>query len=187
MAADVTVSIVIVTYNSAADIADCLVSIARCTSIPYEVLIVDNFSSDETVRIIKEHFPLIQLIENNTNTGFAAANNLAVSQAQGQYIAFLNPDTQVEDQWLEPLIELLHKNPRIGSATSQILYGKDPGRINACGNCVHFSGITYCNQQGKPKISGAPFEVNAVSGAAFAIERSLFEQIGGFPENFFLY
>jgi len=181
------VSVIIVSYNSANYIRECLNSIFRLTRQPVEIIVFDNASSDDTQDIIREEYPEVKLIESATNLGFAAANNRAARLASGKYLAFLNPDTVVERDWLEPLLKALESRSDIGAVTPMLVLGSDPDRINACGNDIHFSGLTYCRDFGAPRYEGEPFEVAAVSGAAFMLRKDLFWALGGFEEHFFLY
>ena len=93
----------------------------------------------------------------------------------------------VEPGWLRALIAVLESDPTAGAATPQIIFADRPEVVNACGNEVHFSGITYCREYGAPVSEKSPTEVGAVSGAAFVIRKRLFEDLGGFEPTFFLY
>lgn len=149
---------------------------------------VDNASRDGSAQYVASRYPEITLIRNRTNLGFPAANNRAAYQAQGRYLAFLNPDTEVEPGWLESLITALQEQPGVGLVTAQILLMHDTNRINACGNDLHLTGFTLCRALGnKRHFDDNLTEVGAVSGAAFAIRRELYEALGGFDESFFLY
>ena len=114
--------------------------------------------------------------------------NLGAQHARGQVLACLNPDTTVEPGWLDHLIAALQANPRVGLVTSKILLMSDPQRINTCGNDMHCTGLTLCRGLGMDSHAFAePTEVDAVSGAAFAIRRETLETLGGFDPDFFLY
>jgi GT2 family glycosyltransferase len=181
-------SVIIVSYNGCDQLQGCLRSLQDDLHEGYEVIVVDNASQDGSVEMLRRDFPHITLIANPTNAGFGGGNNSGASYAQGRYLAFLNPDTRIEPGWLEALISALEADPTAGLATSKILLLDDPGRINTCGNEVHISGLTLCRGMGMPSSAYHQVEeVGAVSGAAFAIRRELFERIGGFDPSFFLY
>lgn len=183
-----TATIIIVNYNGGEMVIRCLRSVFLVSSDAFEVILVDNASTDGSTDTIRQLFPELRVIRSRTNLGFGAANNLAACHAAGQYLAFLNPDTIVTPGWLEELIRALELDPRAGLATSRILLADDPTRINACGNDVHCSGLTLCRGIGKGSSAlSQREEVQAISGAAFAIRRDLFEMLGGFDETFFLY
>lgn len=181
------VSIIIVTYNSSADIGACLDALRAQTYAPCELIIYDNASADGTPQLVRSRYPEVKLIEGKENIGFAAACNIAARAATGPFLAFLNPDTVVGPGWLEPLVEALEADESAGAATAQILLADAPDRINACGNEIHLSGIAYCRGYGELAVSGYPVEVGALSGAAFVVRKELFERVGGLEASFFLY
>lgn len=153
----------------------------------FEVIIADNGSTDGSIEYIEERFPMTRIIRNGKNLGFAGANNRGAEHARSNILVFLNPDTTVEPDWL---VELLRpfKDPRVGLTTSKILLMPDPQKLNTCGNNVHISGLTLCRGMNQPRENYPNSEeVAAVSGAAFAIRREIFEQVGGFNESFFIY
>src|SRR6185295_5368833 len=116
-----------------------------------EVILVDNASSDGTADVIQTDFPGVTLIRSQTNLGFGAGNNLAARSARGRYLIFLNPDTLVEQGWMEALIGLLDNDAQAGLVTSRIVLADQPDRINTCGNSVHFTGLTLCRGLGQPR------------------------------------
>jgi GT2 family glycosyltransferase len=179
-------SVIIVAYNQRADLARCLASLRESTDA--EIIVVDNGSSDGTADYLAGEFPEVRLVRSQENLGFGGANNLAAGQAAGRYLAFLNPDTVVTPGWLGALVAALERDPSAGLATSKVLLLPDPERTNTCGNDVHLTGLTLCRGLGAPRDAfDEPAEVAAVSGAAFAIRRELFERLGGFDADFFLY
>jgi GT2 family glycosyltransferase len=181
------VSIIVVTFNNAKDIRACLDSLRAQTYRPVEIIVFDNASTDGTVDSIRIAYSEVRLVESEVNIGFAAANNRAAALAEGDFLAFLNPDTRVDPDWLLPLLQVLESDESVGAVTPSIVLADAPDKLNACGNEVHLSGITYCRDYGKPASDGPPVEVGAISGAAFAIRKDLFLKIGGFEERFFLY
>jgi len=182
------VSIILVTYNNLQDIPACLTSLRPTLGQTDEVIVVDNQSTDGTPALIRENFPWVRLLLSEENAGFGAGCNLGAGVAQGRFLAFLNPDTVVAAGWLDALVQALVSNPDCGLATPKILLLKDPGRINTCGNDINITGLTLCRGMGRPKADFAQNEwVNAVSGAAFIVDRSWFDDLGGFDQEFFLY
>ena len=181
-------SIIIVNYNAKERLLRCLESVQSFSGLDYEVIVVDNNSSDGIADVIETELPNVRLIRSKTNLGFGAGNNLATSEANGQHFVFLNPDTLVEQGWLEALLAPFETDPRIGLVTSKILLEQEPERINTCGNSVHFTGLTLCRGLGQPREAfDKRQDVDAVSGAAFAIRSELFEMLQGFDEDTFLY
>ncbi len=190
-----TASIVIVSYNSRSYLEACLSSVCCTVGLDCEVIVIDNASTDGSATFVAERFPWVKLIRNSANTGFAAANNKAVQAAGGRYIVALNPDTEVEAGWLEALLRPFRaETPRqlspVGMTTPRILLSEQRDRVNTCGNAMHYTGITVCRGLGL-RADAAELadqcDVNAVSGACFAITRDLWEKLGGFDESFFTY
>jgi GT2 family glycosyltransferase len=182
------VTVIVVNYDSKPYLQACLSSLLNETTTDVEIIVVDNASSDGSARYVKQTFPQVKLIRSPANLGFGWAANLAVQQAQGRYLAFLNPDTKAEPGWLAEIIGVLEVSPTAGMATPEIVMMHDPQRINTCGNDLHFSGLTLCRGLGAQRDAyGNVTEVSAVSGAAFVVRRDLFETLGGFDEAFFLY
>ncbi len=181
-------SIIVVAYNGRDDLAQCLRSLQAAGHADDEIIVVDNASSDGSAELVEATFPFVRVVRSATNVGFGQGNNLAARQAQGKVLAFLNPDTVVEPGWLEALIAALDASPRVGLATSKILLREDPEHINTCGGDMHLTGLHLCRGMGQARAELAECAtVGAVSGAAFAMRRELFQQLGGFDGSFFLY
>jgi GT2 family glycosyltransferase len=181
-------SVIIVNTNELHHLRRCIPSIFRQRYPEYEVLVVDNASTDGSLDYLARQFPQVRVIRNAANLGYAGANNVGFKHASGEYIAVLNPDTQVEPDWLRELVIALQADAGAGLATPKILMMDDPTRVNTCGNEITFTGLTFCRGLDQPAEKyNQPDVVSAVSGAAFAIKRSVLEQIGGFDESFFIY
>ena len=182
-------SILIITYNSAAYIERCLVALRASVAADCEVVVIDNASADGSADIIARDFPDVRLVRNSTNTGFAAAMNQAVARAGGRYVVGLNPDTIAQVGWLDALLAPL-ADPTVGISTAKIVMMANTQRINACGNTMHYTGITTCRGLDRPATApelAAPADVSAASGACFALRRDLWHELGGFDDTFFTY
>jgi GT2 family glycosyltransferase len=177
-------SVVVVAYNSAVDLPACLGSLTPTLGPEDEVIVFDNASTDGSGSVAAR-FP-VRVIHSDENVGYGGGGNRAAMVAAGKYIVFLNPDTVVESGWLDALLAPLKAQP--GLATAKILLLDEPSRIDTCANAVHLSGLTVCRGHGRSAGSFCGLEqVLAVSGAAFAIDRELFDRLGGFDERFFMY
>lgn len=178
------VSIIIVGYNSLTDLKRCLPSLADQQYPNYEIIVIDNASHDGTAAYLSAHFPSVRLYSSDCNLGFSGGNNKAALEAEGEYLAFINPDTTVTPDWLYGLIEALQM-PNVGIATPKILLMSQTNLINTCGNDVHYTGYAYLRGWSQPDASINKTErVFSISGAAFLIRKTLFLQLGGFDENF---
>jgi GT2 family glycosyltransferase len=181
-------SIIIVNYNGRAHIDKCLDSLRKDGELGYEVIVVDNASGDGSAEHVAARHPQVRLIRRETNLGYGAGNNLGAKWARGEYLAFLNPDTEAEPGWLEALIAALQQDGEAGLATALVPLMDQRDRVNTCGNDMHVTGLTLCRGMDADRNAfSKTIEVGAVSGAAFVIRRDLFEALGGFDESFFLY
>jgi GT2 family glycosyltransferase len=181
-------SVIIVNHNGLPHLKKCLPSIFRQHYPDYDVIVVDNASTDGSIEFLVREFPQLIVVRNKENLGYTGANNVGFKQATGKYVAVLNPDTEVEPNWLEELVIALEEDQFAAMATPKILLMDNPEKINACGNDITFTGLTFCrglDQQAESYLE--PEFVSAVSGAAFVIRRCILDQIGGFDENLFMY
>ncbi len=125
------VSIVVLNYNSLRFLDDCFGSIARLDypGDRYEVVLVDNASSDGSADLAQSRFPWIRVVRNPRNLGFAGGNNAAMRAAHSDYVVLLNNDTQVDPQWLTKLVEAAEGDPLIGACSSKLLFKHNRARV----------------------------------------------------------
>ncbi|MEC0227944.1 glycosyltransferase [Paenibacillus alba] len=179
------VSIIIPVYNQWEYTYSCLKSISNHTNhIAYEVIIADDMSSDETTEITN-YIENIQVVRDGVNRGFLLNCNNAAKQANGQYILFLNNDTNVQENWLKYLIDVVENNSKIGMVGSKLVY--PDGRLQEAGGIIwnDASGWNYgrLDDPNKPEYNYVK-EVDYVSGAAIMIRSGLWNEIGGFDERY---
>ncbi len=180
-------SVIIVNYNGRQYLERCLDTLLPTLGPEDEVLLVDNGSTDGSPEWVERLFPSVPIVHSPTNGGFGYGCNLAARHARGAYLVFLNPDTAVTPGWLEGLISALEA-PGIALATPCILLMDDPERVNTMGNDVHYTGLAFCRGIGAPRpLTGEIEDVPAISGAAFAVRREVWEALGGMDPSFFLY
>ena len=180
-------SVIVVTYNSRSYIAACLRSIEAELGADDELIVVDNGSTDGTAALVRAEFPRARLVA-GTNIGYAAGNNQGAQLARGEHLVLLNPDTVVRPGTLAALLAPLAHRIDTALSTARVVHMRRPALINTCGNTMHYTGLTYCRGANRPAGEYAiPAEVDAVSGAAFAIRRAVFEALGGFDERLFMY
>ena len=118
------VSVIIVNLNGARYLPDLLGSLERQTYPEFEVLVVDNGSTDGSVPLLRRSFPEVRVIQANRNLGFAGGNNLGIREARGSYVALINNDTVVDEEWLSHLVEEAVSDPKIGAVGSKILFAR---------------------------------------------------------------
>lgn len=195
-----SVTISIVTWNSAGDIRDCLQPLADLPE-NCEVWVADNDSSDETVEIIRREFPFVRLIANKENLGFAAANNQIILQADTDYVLLLNPDSEMTAAELAKAVEVIEQNPHIGLLGVQLR--NDDGTVQT--TCDHFPTpwINFLENIGlyrlfsakwrEEKMAGEYFDhqkarrVDWLKGAFMLARREAVEKAGGVPEDYFMF
>lgn len=179
-------SVIVVTHDSAAWIGRCLGSLRRQkVERPYEVVVVDSGSTDDTVELVRRDHDWVKLF-GAANRGFGAACNLGAKHARGRVLAFVNPDTETDPGWLRELIAPLAAGGRI--TTSQVRLLGDPDRLNTEGQTLHFTGLGFVRgYRSKATTDPKPRPVPGFSGAAFAMLRADFQRLSGFDESIFLY
>jgi GT2 family glycosyltransferase len=154
-----------------------------------ELILVDNASTDGSVEFMQTHYPQVRLVRSNDNIGFCAGNNLGAREATGQYIVFLNNDVWVEPQFVQGLIRAVQSDSNVVCAGAKML-NWDGSQFDFVGAVTHFAG--HAHQVG----IGAPYAPEQFAdiqpmlfacGGAMIIDRSVFLQVGGFDEDFFIY
>jgi len=186
----VNVSVVIVNLNGASLLDDCLGSLAKQTYVDFEVIFVDNGSSDGSLKRAEELCPGIHVIALQQNVGFARGNNLGIRESRGRHIVLLNNDTQVASCFLEELVRAADRDPGIGMVAPKILDYFDRTRIDSIGGLVMCrDGIAQGRGRGERdegQYDGID-EIFFPSGCAALYRRELLEELGGFDECFFAY
>ncbi len=179
------VSIVIPVYNQIHYTYACLVSILEHTKdVSYEVIIADDVSSDATEHL-QEFAEGLVICRNSTNQGFLRNCNHAARKARGQYVMFLNNDTQVTAGWLSSLVNLIEQDPSIGMVGSKLVY--PDGRLQEAGGIIWSDGSGWnygrLDDPDKPEYNYVK-DVDYISGAAILLPLGLWNQIGGFDTRF---
>jgi len=173
-------SIIIVSYNTADLIGNCLDSILANDDLSMEAFVVDNGSNDESVVLVKTKYPAVHIIANANNLGFATANNQVLPMCNGRYILFLNPDTEAQPDSLTNMISYMDANPRVGLAGAKII---NPDRTSQWSVSYKYPGQKYAGNE----LSDLPGNIACVLGASMVVRSDLIKKIGGFDEKFFLY
>ena len=181
-------TIILLSYNSHEDLAECIPSLMGQTYLNNEIIVVDNASTDSSVEFIKTNYPDIKLIETGENLGYPSGNNVGFEHAEGEYIAVLNPDTIVDTKWLAELIKPLEHDPQIALTTSKILIYDRKTVINTCANSPHYTGLDFCRGlYDAASEYGEIEEVGAISGCSFVIRKEALNHLAGFDSDLFLY
>src|SRR3954452_4327952 len=144
------VSIIVVNYNGMAHLPECLNALSAQHYPAFEVLVVDNGSTDGSPAYIAANYPEVRYITSGSNLGYSGAVNLALNYASGTYIAVLNMDAMVEPDWLGPLVAFLEMHSEVGAVTPKIVLYHQPDRINALGQNVHVTALGFNRAFNRP-------------------------------------
>ncbi len=206
----VDLSIIIVTYNGRAITLETLAcyreAIATDPAHRYEIIVVDNASQDGVADAVEEHFPSMHLVRLQQNDGFSAGNNVGFASSTGRYILFSNPDIEVNSQTLPTLIELMEQHPHVGVctpflklvATGDIDWGAHRGFPTPWAAFTYFTRLSQVLKSKQlSKIFGRyhlldrdlqeEHEVDVIRGGFFFVRREVFEQAGGWDEDYFMF
>ena len=183
------VSVIVLNYNGRQWLKPCLDALAaQRDAPPFEVIVVDNASSDGSSAYVREHFPSVRVHDAGRNLGFSGGNNAGADQARGRLLIFLNNDTVAASDWLHKLTAALDSRPEFGFATSRIVFAADPGRIDSAGDGYLFAGGAFKRGYGQRSEEFAEArEVFGACGCAMVMKRELFEALGGFDASFFIF
>ncbi len=183
-------SIIIVNWNGERFISDCLASIQKQSFRDFEIIFVDNASTDRSLSLARELAAELSLdvrfIELNTNTGFTGGNNEGLKHCEGRYIALLNTDTIIEKDWLKKLIEGMETHPEVGICASKLVV-QGENVIDSAGDGYSTFGHAFKRGEGKTQdeFSRSEYTFGACAGAAL-YRREMLEKIGLFDDDLFL-
>ncbi|MGQ0620840.1 MAG: glycosyltransferase family 2 protein [Panacagrimonas sp.] len=181
------VRVLVVNYNSSAWLARSLESLRRQSMQDFEVVVVDNASTDGSFSLPPDDSRFTALPQDR-NLGFAAANNLAARGAQAAWLVLLNPDAEASSDWLAQLLEEAEQHPDCVIFGSTQLRANDPATLDGTGDCLSAYGLSWRSGFNHRRPAALPSgEVFAACGAACMIRRDWFERLGGFDERFFCY
>lgn len=188
------VSIIIPHWNGIDVITECLESLQKATYPNFEIIVVDNNSSDDSVKHIRKNFPKAIIFENERNEGYAGGCNRGADIAKGEYLLFLNNDTIHQPDWIEPLVELLEKNHNIAAVQPKILNYYQKNLFDYAGGAggkmdvfvfPFARGRIFAEQEIDSNQYNSKEEIFWSSGTAFLVRKTTFDKSGKFDELFF--
>lgn len=183
------VSILVLNYNGKEYLSECLQSLFQITYPSYEVIVIDNGSSDGSVEYVKENFPKANTLALDKNYGFSEANNRGAAIAEGDLLVFLNNDTAVEKEWLTELVKGLQFDPKIAICGSKVVFYSDPRIIDFAGGLMSPIGaginVGFSDSDG-PAYNSFKYTSHAY-GASMLMRKDVFQQLGGFDSDYFAY
>ena len=196
------ISVIILVYRDEKYLQKCINSIlATTSSIEYEIVVIDNASLDGCDEIVHQYYPQVRFFQSNKNLGFAKANNTAFNMASGRNLLFINPDTEIKETAIEKLHHQLTTLPNAGIVGAKLL-NRDRSIQTSCiqafptilnqildSNALrsYFPRATLWGMGPLFLEDGLPTEVDAISGACLMIKRSVFESVGMFSTDYFMY
>jgi len=183
------VTVIVPNWNGFKFIGPCLKSLYKSLYKNYEVVVVDNGSSDGSVEFIEENYPDAKLVKLKKNIGFAGACNRGIKESSGDYIFLVNNDVEVEPDYIKELAAFLEENQGYSMATGKMLKYYKRSYFDAAGDCLSVSGAPT-NRGHDSEDQGQfdkPEDVFGVCAGASLYRRSLFDEIGYFDEDFFAY
>ena len=189
-----SVAIVILNWNGKHFLQQFLPALVASTYGNKRIIVADNASTDDSIAFLEQYFPDVEIIENHSNEGFAKGYNSALQGVDSDYYVLLNSDVEVTPGWIEPVIELMESNARIGACQPKVL-------TDAARHLFEYAGACggWIDQLGYPFARGRMFDVLEedkgqynqaqpcfwASGAAMFVRTDLFHMLGGFDEYFF--
>ena len=188
------ITVVVVNWNRRELLRACLESLARQTGVEFETILVDNGSTDDSLRMAESEFASraalrLRIVSNPGNRGFCAANNQGFAAARGALVALLNNDAEAEPGWLAALREAILSAPGAGMAASKILVWEDPSRIDKAGHLIYPDGQN--RGRGSGELDHGQYdrleETLWPDGCAAMYKRAMLDEIGGFDEDLFAY
>ncbi len=180
------VSIIVVNWNGEKYLARCLDRIFSQSYPEYEVILVDNASSDHSVDNLEIRWSNIQVIRLEKNIGFVGGNNLGARLAHGCWLGLINNDAFISPDWLEKMLEAAQEHGDFAFFASRIIQADAPDKIDGTGDIYHVSGLAWHRQYNQPNARAAvmPDEVFSACAAAAFYDRESFLEAGGFDEDF---
>ena len=182
------ISIIVLNYNAGELLLNCINSLKKSTYQNIEILVVDNISSDDSHTKCKKQFPDIKLIQNRKNLGYCGGNNVGIKEAKGEFIVILNPDTIVEENWLDEMFNAFNEFGD-GLYQPKIISLNESDIIQSTGNMIHVFGFGFARDKGK-KIIEKKEEIEKIgyaSGTCLFTTKKVLEKIGLLDEFLFLY
>ena len=187
------IAVVILNWNGVHFLEKFLPNVLQHSSIA-EVIVADNQSTDNSVNYLKQHFTNVKIIINSSNEGFAKGYNLALEHVKADYYVLLNSDVEVSANWIEPIIDLMEKNPKIAACQPKILDFNHKTRFEyagAAGGMIDKLGYPFCRgrlfnvlEEDKGQYNNQ-MEVFWATGACLFIKADAFWKVGGFDEDYF--
>ena len=182
------VSIVILNYNAGKLLDECIQSIYKTEKADFEIILVDNASTDKSYKEYAQKFPDVKLIENEKNLGYCEGNNVGIRATKGEFVVVLNPDTIVNPNWLYELIHAYQKNGE-GIYQPKILATTDHNMLLSSGQFIQLFGFGYSRDKGETHVEGSNNieKIGYASGTCIFTSKKIIEKLNLFDPFLFAY
>ena len=174
------VSVIIVNYNGKALLEKCLESLSKVNYENFEIIVVDNNSTDGSIELVTKNYPSIILLKLNSNKGFAEPNNIGAKIANGKYLLFLNNDTIVTPNFISEMVQVIENDKKIAICQSLLL--KPDESVDSSGDFIDQLGVVYNSTKKTDEIR----EISSARGASMLIRKDVFDILEGFDEKFYV-
>jgi GT2 family glycosyltransferase len=185
----VKVSIVIPNWSGQHWLETCFESLRRQTYKDFEIIMVDNGSTDDSVSFTRQNYPEVKIIELPENLGYAGGVQKGIEASRSDAVVFLNNDTEAPPQWLAELVGSLERHPEAGMATSKMVKRKDKKTLDGAGDILNWYFVPF--PRGRDQLDRGQYDVEeevfSPSGGAGIVRREMLEKVGGIDEHFFAY
>ena len=174
------VSVIIVNYNGKTLLEKCLESLVKVNYENFEIILVDNNSTDGSIELVTKNYPSIILLKLNSNKGFAEPNNIGAKIANGKYLLFLNNDTIVTPSFISEMVQVIENDKKIAICQSLLL--KPDESVDSSGDFIDHLGVVYNSTKKTDEIR----EISSARGASMLIRKNIFDILEGFDEKFYV-
>lgn len=179
-------SIIIVNWNARQYLEKCIKSLLAQTHKNFEIILVDNASTDDSVEFVERNFPQVNIIKNKENVGFAKGNNIGIENSKGDLLAFFNPDAVADKEWLSKLVSVIESSDKIGGVAGKLYYLDNKYGKNAV-FCT-WSKIDPYSANPTNFFHDEPIsQVDYLTGAAMLLKRDVINKVGLLDTDYFLY
>tara|TARA_Y100000758_G_scaffold166518_1_gene118170 strand:+ start:94 stop:1092 length:999 start_codon:yes stop_codon:yes gene_type:complete len=174
------VSVIIVNYNGKKFLEKCLESLCKVNYENFEIIVVDNNSTDGSIELVTKNYTSIILLKLNSNKGFAEPNNIGAKIANGKYLLFLNNDTIVTPNFISEMVQVIENDKKIAICQSLLL--KPDESVDSSGDFIDHLGVVYNSTKKTDEIR----EISSARGASMLIRKDVFDILEGFDEKFYV-